>query len=196
MTKWGTPVEKWKHNQTPNTTHSLKVGRLFNINENSSLVPVKVNTDTTSPDYILLPCFKSTKPGFTGKSFFICAPVRCFGDELGEQLWVRPYLPTSVPGLTNALVAEREQIPAAGLQNPVERLKKKKLETSDFSRKCSIITSRCCVQVSTASCQNGINVPTHDDLFVSCYISNTLKVTFIPVNVKSLLKKKKKKKCP
>lgn len=147
VTKWGTPVEKWKHNQTPNTTHSLKVVRLFNINENSSLVPVKVNTDKTSLDYILLPCFKSTKPGFTGKSFFICAPVRCFGDELGEQLLVRPYLPTSAPGLTNALVAEREQIPAAGLQNPVERLKKKKLETSDFSRKCSIITSRCCVQV-------------------------------------------------
>lgn len=69
---------------------------------------------------------------------------------------------------------------------------KKKLETSDFSRRCSIITSRCCVQVSTALCQNGINVPTHDDLFVSCYISNTLKVTFIPGNVKSLFKKNKK----
>lgn len=39
----------------------------------------------------------------------------------------------------------------------------------------------------------GINVAIRDDLFVSCYISNTLEVTFIPVNVKSLLKKKKKK---
>lgn len=190
MTKWGTPVEKWKHNQTPNTTHSLKVVRLFNINENSSLVPVKVNTDKTSLDYILLPCFKSTKPGSPVKAFLFAPLSGALGtsweSSCESDLISRHQRPASLMLLL--LNGSKSLLPGSKIQ--WNAWKNRKLETSDFSRRCSIITSRCCVQVSTALCQNGINVPTHDDLFVSCYISNTLKVTFIPGNVKSLFKKK------
>lgn len=52
------------------------------------------------------------KAGFT-KKCFSAPPVRSFRDELDHQLGVRPYRQASVPALTNALVAELEQIPAA-----------------------------------------------------------------------------------
>ena len=42
-------------------------------------------------------------------------------DELEHRLQPRPYRPTSVHDLTNALVAEREQIPAARFQKLVEK---------------------------------------------------------------------------
>ena len=104
----------------------------------------------TSLDHILFPCFKPTKPGSPVKAFYALRTNRkssCESDLI------------SVSNLTNAPVAERKQIPAAGLQNPVERPKKIKLETYDLSRKCSITTCWCHVQVSTAFCQNGFYIP-------------------------------------
>lgn len=148
VTKWGgTPVEKWKHNKTPNMTHSLKVGRLFNINENSSLVPVKVNTDTTSPDYILLPCFKSTKPGSPVKAFLFAPLSGALGtsweSSCESDLISRHQCPASLMLLL--LNGSKSLLPGSKIQ--WNAWKNRKLETSDFSRRCSIITSRCCVQV-------------------------------------------------
>lgn len=147
VTKWGTPVEKWKHNQTPNTTHSLKVGRLFNINEYSSLVPVKVNTDSTSPDCILLPCFKSTKPGSPVKAFLFAPLSGALGtsweSSCESDLISRHQRPASLMLLL--LNGSKSLLPGSKIQ--WNAWKNRKLETSDFSRRCSIITSRCCVQV-------------------------------------------------
>ncbi len=50
-------------------------------------------------------------------------PIQHLWDKLERQLRARPYHSTSVLDLTNALVAEWEQIPAARLQNLVDSLK-------------------------------------------------------------------------
>lgn len=42
-------------------------------------------------------------------------PIKHLLDELNHRLWAGPYHSTSVPDLTNAPVAEREQIRAASL---------------------------------------------------------------------------------
>ena len=49
-------------------------------------------------------------------------PSKHLWDELERPLRARPYHPTSVPDLTNALVAEWKQIPAAMFQHQVESL--------------------------------------------------------------------------
>ena len=49
-------------------------------------------------------------------------PIEHLWDELERQLRARPNRPTSVPDLTNALVVEWKQIPAAMFQHLVERL--------------------------------------------------------------------------
>lgn len=48
-------------------------------------------------------------------------PVNTFRDELECWLWAGPYRPTSVTSHTNAVVAEWEKIPAAGLQILLKR---------------------------------------------------------------------------
>lgn len=50
-------------------------------------------------------------------------PVLHLWDELEHRLGARLYQLTSVLDLTNALMAEQEQIPAARLQKLVESLK-------------------------------------------------------------------------
>ena len=52
-------------------------------------------------------------------------PIEHLWDELERQLQARPNLPTSVPNLTNALVAEWKQVPAAMIQHLVESLHRK-----------------------------------------------------------------------
>ena len=47
-------------------------------------------------------------------------PIEQLWDELERQLRARPDRPTSVPDLTNALVAEWKQVPAAMYQHLVE----------------------------------------------------------------------------
>jgi hypothetical protein len=49
-------------------------------------------------------------------------PIEHLWDELECRLRARPNRPTSVPDLTNALVAEWKQVPAAMLQHLVESL--------------------------------------------------------------------------
>jgi hypothetical protein len=49
-------------------------------------------------------------------------PVEHLWDELERRLQARPNPPTSVPSLTNALVAEWKQVPAAMFQHLVENL--------------------------------------------------------------------------
>jgi hypothetical protein len=49
-------------------------------------------------------------------------PVEYLGDELERRLRARPNCPTSLPDLTNALVAEWKQVPAAMLQYQVKSL--------------------------------------------------------------------------
>jgi len=49
-------------------------------------------------------------------------PIEHLWDELERRLRARPNRPTSVPDLTNALVAEWKQIPAAIFQHLVESL--------------------------------------------------------------------------
>ena len=49
-------------------------------------------------------------------------PIKRIWDELERRLRARPHGPTSVPDLTNALVAEWKQIPAAMFQHQVESL--------------------------------------------------------------------------
>ena len=49
-------------------------------------------------------------------------PTEHLWDEFERRLRARPNRPTSVPGLTNALVAEWRQIPTAMFQHPVESL--------------------------------------------------------------------------
>ena len=49
-------------------------------------------------------------------------PIEHLWDELERRLRARPNPPTSVPDLTNALVAEWKQIPAAMFQHLVESL--------------------------------------------------------------------------
>jgi hypothetical protein len=49
-------------------------------------------------------------------------PIDHLWDELELQLRARPNRPTSVPDQTNALVAERKQVPAAMFQHLVESL--------------------------------------------------------------------------
>ena len=49
-------------------------------------------------------------------------PIKHLWDELERRLRARSNRPTSVPDLTNALVAEWKQIPAAMFQHPVESL--------------------------------------------------------------------------
>ena len=49
-------------------------------------------------------------------------PINHLWDELEHRLCARPNCPTSVPYLTNALVAEWKQVPAAMFQHLVESL--------------------------------------------------------------------------
>ena len=49
-------------------------------------------------------------------------PIEHLWDELDHRLRARPNCPTSVPDLTNALVAEWKQVPAAMFQHLVESL--------------------------------------------------------------------------
>jgi hypothetical protein len=49
-------------------------------------------------------------------------PIEHFCDELDCHLHARPNHPTSVPDLTNALVAELKQVPAAMFQHLVKSL--------------------------------------------------------------------------
>jgi hypothetical protein len=49
-------------------------------------------------------------------------PIEHLWDELERRLRARPNRPTSVPDLTNALVAEWKQVPAAIFQHLVESL--------------------------------------------------------------------------
>ena len=49
-------------------------------------------------------------------------PIEHLWDELERRLRARPDRPTSVPDLTNALVAEWKQVPAAMFQHVVESL--------------------------------------------------------------------------
>ena len=49
-------------------------------------------------------------------------PIKHLWDELERRLRARPNRPTSVPDLTNALMAEWKQVPAAMLQHLVESL--------------------------------------------------------------------------
>ena len=49
-------------------------------------------------------------------------PIEHLWDELERQLQARPNRPTSVPDLTNALVAEWKQVPAAMFQHLVGSL--------------------------------------------------------------------------
>ena len=49
-------------------------------------------------------------------------PIKQLWEELGRRLRARPNRPTSEPDLTNALVAEWKQVPAAMFQHLVERL--------------------------------------------------------------------------
>jgi hypothetical protein len=49
-------------------------------------------------------------------------PIEYLWDELDRRLWARPNRPSSVPELTNTLVAEWKQVPAAMFQNLVENL--------------------------------------------------------------------------
>jgi hypothetical protein len=49
-------------------------------------------------------------------------PVKHLWDELERRLQVRPNRPTSVPNITNALMAELKQVPAAMFQHLVESL--------------------------------------------------------------------------
>ena len=49
-------------------------------------------------------------------------PIERLWDELERRLRARPNRPTSVPDLTNALVAEWKQIPAEMFQHLVESL--------------------------------------------------------------------------
>ena len=48
--------------------------------------------------------------------------IKHLWDELGRRLRARPNRPTSVPDLTNALVAELKQVPAAIFQHLLESL--------------------------------------------------------------------------
>ena len=49
-------------------------------------------------------------------------PVKLLWEELERRLRARPNRPTSVPDLTNALVAERKKVPASMFQHLVESL--------------------------------------------------------------------------
>ena len=49
-------------------------------------------------------------------------PIEYLWDELERRLRTRPNRPTSVADLTNALVAEWKQVPAAMIQHQVESL--------------------------------------------------------------------------
>ena len=49
-------------------------------------------------------------------------PIKHLWDELKRRLQARPNRRTSVPDLTNALVAEWKQVPAAMFQHLVESL--------------------------------------------------------------------------
>ena len=49
-------------------------------------------------------------------------PIEGLWDELGRRLRAMPNRPTSVPNLTNALVDEWKQVPAAMFQHLVEIL--------------------------------------------------------------------------
>ena len=50
------------------------------------------------------------------------SPIEHLWDELERRLRARPYRPTLVPNLTNALVSEWKQVPAAMFQHLVESL--------------------------------------------------------------------------
>lgn len=89
-----------------------------------------------SPDVNwLCPCTQSQVhkevvfPVFCGRTWPAQSPdlnlIKHLLDELECQLWVRPYHPTSVLDLTNALVAELEKICAAKFQILMESLKQK-----------------------------------------------------------------------
>ena len=62
---------------------------------------------------------------FSGEDVTDVNPLQRLGDKLESWLRAKPYHPTSMANLTNALVAESEQIPAAGFQNLVESLHRK-----------------------------------------------------------------------
>ena len=80
-------------------------------------------------------------------------PIEHLWDELECRLRSRPNRPTSVPDLTNALVVEWKQIPAAMFQHPVESLPRRveaviatkgyqlHINAHDFGMRCW--TSRC-----------------------------------------------------
>jgi hypothetical protein len=52
-------------------------------------------------------------------------PIEHLWDELECRLWARPNRPTSVPDLTNALVAEWKQVPAEMLQHLVDSFRRR-----------------------------------------------------------------------
>ena len=76
-------------------------------------------------------------------------PIEHLWDELERRLRARPNRPTSVPDLTNALVAERKQVPTAMFQHLMESLPRRveaggdqlHINAHDFGMRCS--TSRC-----------------------------------------------------
>ena len=113
------------------------------------LVPVKGNLNSTAFNYItedsVLPtlwrqfCFSMTMPPWTKQGPYRNGRGRCgkldwpaqspelnpiehLWDELEPRLRAGPNRPTSLPDLTNALVAEWKQVPAAMFQHLVESL--------------------------------------------------------------------------
>jgi hypothetical protein len=78
-------------------------------------------------------------------------PIKHLWDELECRLQARPNLPISVPDLTNALMAECKQVPAAIFQHLVESLPGRvesvakgyqiHINAHDFGMRCP--TSRC-----------------------------------------------------
>ena len=74
-------------------------------------------------------------------------PIKHFWEELERRLRTRPNRPTSVPDLTNTLVAEWNQVPASVFQHLVESLPRRveaviaANNAHDFGMRC--LTSRC-----------------------------------------------------
>ena len=80
-------------------------------------------------------------------------PIKHLWDELERRLQAKPNHPTAAPNLTNALVAEWKQVPAAMFQHLVESLPRRveavkaakgnqlHINSHDFGMRCS--TSRC-----------------------------------------------------
>ena len=96
-------------------------------------------------------------------------PTEHLWDELERRLRARPNRPTSVPELTNALVAEWMQVPAAMSHHLVESLPRRveadiaakgdqlHINAHDFGIRC--LTSRCVVSFGKVVYNSVINMP-------------------------------------